>query len=922
MAPNISPVGERPVSSFRSAKSGALRVLDLRCDQLREPLGLHNPAPRLGWRIEAGGRRGARQTAYRIRVGTTPGGAERWDSGRVKSDETQGLCYAGRALGSRERAWWTVEVWDETGASAVSEPSWWETGLLAEADWTARWIGLELTGTPDRGAPAPYLRKRISLRGRPAWARLYVSALGLHECWLNGKRVSADELAPGWTDYTKRVPYQVYDVGAALRAGENVLGAVLGDGWWCGRVGWRGRAAYGDRPWLLAQLEVRYADGATERWASDESWEGRFGPILENDLQAGEVYDARRELAGWCEPGKRDAAAGWGAVTPRAEAGPEKCFRLGPPVRAFEELKPVAAPKRFKGWPTPAWVFDFGQNLVGRVRLRVRGAAGTVVRLRHAEALQPDGRVYTENLRSAAQADVYVLRGAPEGESWEPRFTFHGFRYVELTGLGEGVDAGTCTAVVLHSEAPRTGEFACSEPLLNQLWRNIDWGQRGNFVEIPTDCPQRDERLGWTGDAQVFVRTAAWNRDVAAFFHKWARDLADTQREDGRVSSVAPDPRGLIEDDGGPAWADAVVMCPWAIHERYGDTAILENEYATMARFVEFLEKGPKTRGLIRVHPDIEGWAAYGDWLALDGSGKTEGGTPKDLIGTAFFAHVAGLMAKIAARLGKARDAARYARLEARVRRAFQRRYVTPDGLVAGQTQTSYVLALQFDLLPEALRPKAAAELVRDIRKRGDKLATGFVGTSYLPFVLTETGHLDVAYRLLFQKAWPSWLYAVTQGATTIWERWDGWTAEKGFQDKGMNSFNHYAYGAIGDWMTQVVAGVAPDPEGPGYKRIRLRPRPPKEGLEHASAALETRHGRVASAWRKSGRGGAGLVWEVEVPANTRATAWVPAAKGARVTEGGVAVEKAAGVRVLRREPEAWVLDLGAGRYRFEVREG
>ncbi len=915
----ISKKSLSKAASVRQVRVAAgLRVLDLRCDQLVAPVGLENLEPRLGWRIDAGGRRGARQTAYRVRAGTTRGANDLWDSGRVESDLTQGIRYAGRPLSSRARVWWTVEAWDEAGARAESAPAFWEMGLLSPQDWSARWIGLDLSaGAPDRGTPSPFLRKGFSLRGRLAAARLYVSALGLYEFWLNGKRVGAEELAPGWTDYAKRVPYQVHDVTQALRAGENAMGAILGDGWYCGHVCWKGRNIYGDRPWLLAQLEVVYADGSAERFTSDETWTGRFGPILSNDLLMGEIYDARRELPGWCEAGAAtEGDAGWGTVLVRAESGPTPCFRLGPPVLAHETLKPVAEPKRFEGWPKPGWIFDFGQNLVGRARLRVRGAAGTVVRLRHAEVLQPDGRLYTENLRSAAQTDSYTLRGAPEGETWEPRFTFHGFRYVELTGLDQA-DKTTCEAVVLHSDTPRTGDFACSDPLLNQLQRNIDWGQRGNFVEIPTDCPQRDERLGWTGDAQVFVRTAAWNRDVAAFFHKWARDLADTQKADGSVPPVAPD-RGFAGDEGGPAWADAVVLCPWAIHERYGDAAILEREYDTMARFLGYLENGPKTRELVRVHPDAVEWGGFGDWLALDGSGKTEGGTAKDLIGTAFFAHDAALMAKIAARLGKTRDAVRFAKLAERVKRAFQRRYVTPAGLVAGQTQTSYVLALHFDLLPENLRAKAAAELVRDIRKRGDLLSTGFVGTSYLPFVLTETGHLDVAYRLLFQKKWPSWLYAVTQGATTIWERWDGWTAEKGFQDKGMNSFNHYAYGAIGDWLTSVVAGVAPDPEGPGYKRILLRPRPPSEGLDHASAWTDTRHGRAASAWRKA-KGGV-FVWDVEVPANTTATAWVPAPAGARVTESGDALEKAKGVKQLRREAEALVLALEAGRYRFEVK--
>jgi alpha-L-rhamnosidase len=911
------------MNSAPTAPSPTLRVLDLRCDQLREPIGLENLAPRLSWRIDADGRRGARQTAYRIQASTTrAGAADLWDSGRVESDETLGIIYGGSALSSRQRVWWTVEAWDETGAQAVSEPAFWEMGLLRAEDWAASWIGMELTGGPERGTPAPFLRKGFTLRERPTAARLYVSALGLYEFSLNGKRVGRDELAPGWTDYTKRVPYQVHDVTAALSAGENRMGAILGDGWFCGHVAWNGREIYGDRPWLVAQLEVSYADGTAERFASDGSWEGRFGPIISNDIFQGEVYDARRELPGWCETGGSNE--GWRAVTVRTEAVAPLCFRLGPPVVTHEEIAPIAEPNYIRKWDRTATIYDFGQNLVGRLRVHVKGKAGTVVKLRHAEMLQPNGDLYVENLRTAAATDMYTLKGAPEGETWEPRFTFHGFRYAELAGLAE-VDATSCTAVVMHSDTPRIGDFACSDPLLNQLWRNIDWGQRGNFVEVPTDCPQRDERLGWTGDAQVFVRTAAWNRDVVAFFNKWARDVADSQGTDGRIPSVVPNgspTHGFAPDDGGPGWASAAVVCPWVMYERFGDVALLEREYETMVRFIDYMENSPKTRDLIHMHPDAVEWAGFGDWLALDGSGRTDGGTPKDLLGTAFFAHDAAVMVKVATLLGKRQDAARFAELRERVKTAFQRRFVTPEGLVAGQTQTSYVLALQFDLVPEESRAKAAAELVRDIRSRGYMLTTGFLGTSYLPFVLSDTGHVNVAYRLLLQTKWPSWLYAVTQGATTIWERWDGWTQEKGFQSKGMNSFNHYAYGAIGDWMTRVMAGVATDDDGAGYKRIVLRPQiggPTAEQLTHARASLETRHGRVASEWRR--QDGGGLTWKVEVPANTTATAWVPASEGALVTEADQPLDNVEGLRVLRRETDSVVVEIPAGHYRFEVKQ-
>jgi len=531
-----------------------------------------------------------------------------------------------------------------------------------------------------------------------------------------------------------------------------------------------------------------------------------------------------------------------------------------------------------------------------------------VIRLRFGEMLSPDGSLYTENLRAARQTDHYVLRGDPRGETWESHFTFHGFRYVELRGqpVAEALLPDAITGVVLHSDTPRTGIFSCSDGLINQLQSNIDWGQRGNFLEVPTDCPQRNERLGWMGDAQVFSRTAAWNRDVAAFFNKWQRDIADAQGAEGEMPSVAPHIEG-VGPDGGPAWADAAVICPWTMYLFYGDKALLARHFDSLTRFIGFMEA--KAKDLIRSHPDTKVWHGYGDWLALDGSGNVFGNTPKDLIGTAMFAYSTTLVAKMARVLGRTADAARYERLAARIRRAYQKRYLTGDGVATGLTQTSYVLTLQFDLAPEALRPKLVAELVRDIEQRGNKLTTGFVGASYLPHVLSRFGRTDLAFKLLHQKAWPSWLYAVTQGATTIWERWDGWTKENGFQDKGMNSFNHYAYGAIGAWLYAVVAGVDIDPAQPGYKHILLAPQPGGE-LTSARGSLRSVHGDILSAWKlKPGR----FEWEVIVPPNTTAAATFPVPAGAKITEGRTPLARTAGVSGVRGSRCA----LAAGHYHF-----
>ncbi len=494
----------------------------------------------------------------------------------------------------------------------------------------------------------------------------------------------------------------------------------------------------------------------------------------------------------------------------------------GPAVKRQEVLRPVNI-REIPDFVNQRWIFDLGQNMVGWVRLRVRGEKGVTVSIRYAEILNPDGTLYTANLRTARNTDYYTLKGGEE-EVWEPHFLFHGFRYVELLGFPGIPTEETVTGIVIHSDIPPTGTFECSDPLINQLQHNIVWGQKGNFVDVPTDCPQRDERLGWTGDAQVFIRTAAFNMNVAGFFTKWTRDLEDAQYPDGAYPAVAPNPSVWSIRDGGPAWADAGVICPWTIYQCYGDTHLLEAHYASMQRFIEFLSQ--TSQDGLRCYTGYTGWLGFGDWLALDGSDGREGGTSKELIGTALFAYSSHLLAKIAHILGKGEDAERYDKLSKQVSEAFVKRFVLPDGTLKGGTQTSYVLALQFDLLPQDLRAIAAAELVRNIRQRDNHLSTGFVGTPYLNWVLSEVDHLDTAYALLKQTTWPSWLYSVTQGATTIWERWDGWTHDKGFQDPGMNSFNHYAYGAVGAWMYAVIGGIDLDPEQPGYKHIIMRPNP------------------------------------------------------------------------------------------------
>ena len=881
-----------------------MQIVDLRCEYATNPLGIDARKPRFSWKLSSE-RRGAWQIAYQILV--TLGGRLAWDSGRVGSDQSIHVPYGGPALESKQRLEWKVRVWDENDeATAYSETVWWEMGLLESNDWAASWIGSPIAGGARTTAPCPYLRKEFLLDEPILQARLYVSALGLFECWINGKRVGEDVFTPGWTNYRKRVQYLTYDVTQALKAGGNAIGAVLGDGWYCGHVAQLDRQNYGDRPRLLAQLEVAYANGRRAVVVSDASWLTKSGPILESDMIMGESYDARQEMPGWDQTGFD--SSGWLPVVVFADPGVDLVAKLNPPVRRHEEVAPVGEPSEVKLWPASDWIFDLGQNMVGRIRLKVSGSAGKTIRMRFAEVLSPDGTLYTPSLRSARATDYYTLRGDGE-EIYEACFTYHGFRYVELSGLLEKPGQDTVTGIVLHSDTPLNGEFECSDPAINQLQHNIIWSQKGNFVEVPTDCPQRDERLGWTGDAQVFIPTAAYNMDVAAFFTKWQQDLADSQSEIGEFPPVIPavQPFGLT-NDGGPAWADAGVICPWIVYQVYGDRELLAQHYDSLKRFVEYLHE--TSIGLIRVHPQAlrNGiFGGFGDWLS------TNAVTPRDLIGTAYFAYCAGLLAQIAGVIGNAEDQSSYEALALKVKEAFIKRYITQDGLVAGLTQTGYGLALAFDLMPEHLRAIAVDELVDDIEKREWHLSTGFVGTPLILKALTAAGRLDVAYKLLMQKTWPSWLYPVSTGATTIWERWDGWTDDKGFQTPEMNSFNHYAYGAVGEWLYTTLAGINIDPRYPGYKQFVLRPRP-GGGITSAKGVYQSVYGEIISDWTLH----EGVFsWRVTVPPNTRATAWVCNAKDKGVLESGKKIDQVEGITFLRFEDGAAVLQVEPGTYSF-----
>ena len=760
---------------------------------------------------------------------------------------------------SGEQKVFTDAAWRTTDTQPAD--GWREPGF-DDGDWPAARVAAAWGGGPwGRVVPVSYavtrLRHEFRLpRKKVSRARLYATALGLYEAHLNGGRVGDDQLAPGWTDYRTRVQYQTYDVTALLRPGANAIGAHLAPGWYAGNVGMFGPGQYGQHPSLLAQLEVEYADGTSERVTSSTDWRAAAGPIVAADLLNGETYDARKETPGWTSPGFDDGD--WLAVRAEGEAGPGLIVaQVDGPVRVERELTPKEVTQ-----PSPGvYVFDLGQNMVGSVRLRVSGAAGTTVRLRHAEVLNPDGTLYTANLRSAAATDTYTLKGGGE-EVYEPRFTFHGFRYVEVTGFPGTPTAQAVTGRVMHTDAPFTLDFETDVPMLNQLHHNITWGQRGNFLSVPTDTPARDERLGWTGDINVFSPTAAYTMESARFLSKWLVDLRDSRTSAGSFTDVAPVVGGL--GNGTAGWGDAGVTVPWALYQAYGDRQVIADALPSVRDWLTYLEQHSD-----RLLRPAEG---YGDWLNVDDE------TPKDVIATAYFAHSADLAAKMAAELGADADAATYRDLFERIRSAFQSAYVTSDGRVKGDTQTSYVLALSMDLLPDASRKAAADRLVALIEARDWHLSTGFLGTPRLLPVLTDTGHTDVAYRLLQQRTFPSWGYQIDRGSTTMWERWDSIRPDGSFQDPAMNSFNHYAYGSVGEWMYANIAGIAAG--RPGYREIVIRPRP-GGAVTAAAARFTSVYGPVSTRWRqRSGR----FTLTCAVPPNTTAEVWIPAAAPETVT--------------------------------------
>ncbi|WP_213816406.1 glycoside hydrolase family 78 protein [Glaciihabitans sp. dw_435] len=848
-----------------------------RFEHHRTALGIGEASPRISWKTTAPA--GWRQDAYELEV--TLDGTATTTTGRIASPDSVLVPWPVRPLASRESASVRVRVWSGDDASGWSDIATVEAGLLSPTDWVARPAGgawAEIADSDDR-RPA-LVRTSFATSGAVVSARLYVSAHGLYEVEIDGSRVGNDALSPGWTVYGSRLRYYTHDVTELLAgpANEHAIGAWLGDGWYRGRLGWRGgfRNLFGSDLSLIAQLELTYADGRVETVATDESWRAHVGPIIRTGLYDGEIYDARDEHTGWSTAAFDDSD--WSAVRlsdrdPATLVAPE-----GPPVRCTQEVVPVGVITT----PSGAQIIDLGQNLVGRLRIRVSGAAGDTVTIRTAEVLQ-DGELYTRPLRDAKSTDVYTLAGR-EREEWEPRFTIHGFRFAEITGwpgdLAAAVAAGDIVARVYHTDMERTGWFDSSNPLVNRLHENVLWSMRGNFVDIPTDCPQRDERVGWTGDIQVFAPTAAFLYDVSGMLSSWLKDVAVEQLPDGTVPwyvPVIPAKKMWTPIRPGAVWGDVAVLTPWVLYERTGDSGILAAQYASAKAWIDLVD---------RLAGDDHLWNdgfQLGDWLdpAAPPQDPADATTDKYLVATAYFAWSTLHLAKMAEVLGQVDDAAHYSALAAAVRAAFADEYLLAGGTMTSDAQTAYSLAITFGLIPDADTGAAAGRrLAALVAEAQNRIATGFAGTPLVSDALTQSGSLATAYDLLLEPECPSWLYPVTQGATTIWERWDSQRPDGSVNPGTMTSFNHYALGAVADWLHRVVAGLAPT--APGYRSILFRPQP-GGGFTSASAAHETPYGRASIDWRiVDGR----LEVTVVVPTGTDAVVELPGSAPVTVQNG------------------------------------
>jgi len=905
-------------------------VTALKFEQQHEPLSNDEGINSISWKITSD-LRNTLQTSYQIQVIASDGSFENptWDSGIVPSGQSLFVPYCGPELAAGSVFSLRIRVRDNHNReSEWSVHSTWAKGFVAFESKKAEWITYDFEEDITKPSPVPMLRREFELpQAELTSARLYITSLGLYEAEINGVKVGRDHFTPGWTSFHNRVQYQVYDVTDQLKTGSNAIGVRLGDGWYRGWMTWeRTRNLYGDRLALVAQLVIRTKAGDEIVVATDRHWSATTGSIRYSDIYDGERVDLRLEKQGWSEPGYDDHE--WRDVrifSPDPE--PQMVALEAAPVRETQAIEPARIWKGSDG----ATLVDFGQNLVGWVRLQIQGTQGQEIVIRHGEVLDSEGGLYTENLRDAEQKVTYVLANT-QTVVLEPKFTFHGFRFIEIRGIETSLNDAHIRAIVLHSDLKKTGEFTSSHAGINGLQHNIVWAQKGNFLDIPTDCPQRDERMGWTGDAQVFATTAMFNMDVSAFFTKWLKDLALDQSADGSVSSVVPDVYSLAVKQlpklrerkfykGVAAWGDAATIVPMALYEHYGNLQMLEMQYPSMRAWAKYVRRKAKDPGVPTA--SIEDWPegssrkeeafiwngsfTFGDWLAPVKANDV-------LTATAYYANTVSLLVVAAKLLGKTKDVEEFEPLIPKIRAAFASRFVDENGYLKEESQSAYVLALKFEMIPPEFEQQAAARLNKLIQEAGYHLQTGFLSTAHILDVLTEYGFIDTAYKLLLQESYPSWLYPISKGATTIWEHWGSILPDGTYGNSGMNSFNHYAYGSVGSWMYRTIAGLRSD--APAFRKVVIEPRP-GGGLTFASGKLETPYGLLAANWKDTNDA---FELEVEIAPNTSGRVVLHDVNDKPVLESGSPLSASSGILGSRHYPDKTLeIFLGSGKYRFVV---
>ena len=942
-----------------------IKVQDIKVEYRKNPIGIDCERPEISWKIISD-QRNTYQTAYRIRISMEKKGLNdlAGDTGKVELSESVNIPVDFIQLMPETRYYISVKVWDnhgnESDFSSESESDagevFWETGLMGNT-WAAKWISAPWHRDNEKNKeafrnefksnigtekaydmlkrPADMFRKDFSINKKIKCARVYATSLGLYELSINGRKVGDELFTPGWTSYNKRLQYQTYDVTDMLQSGENVIAGLLGVGWYSGNIAWE-KAVYnfGTRTALLVQMQITYDDGTKNMIVSDRSWKVDKSPILMSEIYHGEIYDARLEQKGW-DSDPDFNASGFSSVDEVENGYDHIVSQENVPTRAIQEIKPIALIKT----PEGDTVIDMGQNMTGMLKFKVSGNEGDEVVLKHFEILDKDGNAYFENLRAALQTVRYTLKGkekAGDKETFVSHFSFYGFRYVKVEKFPGDISLDDFTGIVIHSDMEDTGDFECSNSLINQLQHNIKWGQKGNFLEVPTDCPQRDERLGWTGDAQMFIRTASYLTDHVAFFRKWLKDLKADQAPDGRLPVVVPDVIG--EHDfawvGSAAWGDASIICPWTLYLCFGDKRVLEEQYGSMKAWLEYIHHFGDKEFLW--NGDIH----FGDWVGLDAKeGSYEGATDKDYIASAFFAYSTGLVAKIAKILGKEQDVKYYDELYSNIKAEFNREFFTPNGRISIDTQTGCIVALMFDLIEGEAKDRTIKRLVKMVKDNNIHLTTGFVGTPYLCHVLSMNGHHDLACELLLKEDYPSWLYQITKGATTIWEHWDGIKPDGSLWSKDMNSFNHYAYGSVGDWMYQWLAGIEADESAPGYKHFFIKPLF-GAGLTYVKADYKSVYGNIAvhivrTEMDRTGEkpecsennGDRKTKIKISVPANTTADIILPevgnendvkeSGKNIFIEETGKMAIEGIHKGVFDGEAHSFTLTVGSGEYEF-----